>query len=87
MNSSWLGQNLQFKRLPTAAGVLSVALRWHGERPALLWEIESPTGHPFTLSCSSIDGEFVTSDTAGEALLQAPTHLVVEPTTPKKSLL
>lgn len=87
MNSSWLGQNLQFKRLPTAAGLLSVALRWHGERPALLWEIESPTGHPFTLSCSSIDGEFVTSDPTGEALLQAPTHLVVEPTTPKKSLL
>ena len=76
MNSSWLGQNLQFKRLPTTAGALSVALRWHGERPALLWEIESPTGHPFTLSCTSIDPGFSTAEPSGETLLQAPTHLV-----------
>ncbi len=88
MSSSWLGQNMQFKRLPTTAGLLSVALRWHGERPALLWELESPTGHPFTLSCSSIDLGFTTSELAGETLLEAPTHLAPKPgTSPKKSML
>lgn len=84
MNPSWLGQNMQFKRLPTSAGLLSVALRWHGERPALLWEMEAGNGHPFTLSCTAIDIEFTTSESTGEALLQAPTHLVPKP---KKSLL
>ncbi len=88
MSSSWLGQNMQFKRLPTTAGVLSVALRWHGERPALLWELESPTGHPFVLSCSSVDREFATSELTGETLLQAPTHLAPKPDAkPKKSML
>lgn len=68
---SWLGQNMQFSRLPTSVGRLSVALRWHGERAALLWEVDEPTG-PFTLFCGRIDPTFATSEPSGEALLIAP---------------
>ncbi len=68
---SWLGQNMQFSRLPTSVGRLSVALRWHGERAALLWEFDEPTG-PFTLFCNRIDPTFATSEPSGEALLEAP---------------
>ncbi len=37
---AWLGQPVEVHGLPTAHGLLSYALRWHGERPALLWELE-----------------------------------------------
>lgn len=68
---SWLGQNFQISRVPTAIGPVSAALRWHGERAALLWEIEEPTG-PFELSCTKLGPGFRSSETAGEALLDAP---------------
>ena len=84
MSSAWLGQNMSFKKLPTSAGVLSVALRWHGERPALLWEIEGDVKRAFTMTCTRIDAAFSTTERSGEALLEAPTHLVP---TPKTSLL
>lgn len=36
---TWLGQHLEVYGVPTgAASAVSFALRWHGERPALLWE-------------------------------------------------
>jgi hypothetical protein len=75
LQSSWLGQNLRFSRLPTSAGSLSIALRWHGERPALLWEFHGESDQPFTLTCLSIDPSWSTSQRSGEALLEAPTHL------------
>lgn len=68
---SWLGQNMQFSRLPTSVGSLSAAVRWHGARAAVLWEIDEPTG-PFTLRCHCIDPSFSTSESSGEALLEAP---------------
>ena len=44
---TWLGANFEVHGLPTSArSTLSFALRWHGDRPALLWE---QTGPPVTL--------------------------------------
>lgn len=69
---AWLGQNMSFSRLPTSAGRLSAAIRWHGARPALLWEL-SDNSAPFELRCQRLDPSFRTSETSGEALLAEPT--------------
>jgi len=65
---SWLGQPVGASRLPTAAGTLSAAVRWHGTRPALLWE---RLGGPDSveLTAPSLDQSFRTTDRSGEALL------------------
>ena len=80
----WLGQPIAVHRLPTIGGSLSFALRWHGARPALLWEVEGDRS--FTLACSAIDASWSTSEQRGEVLLEAPimdhvhTHSTPTPT-------
>ncbi len=69
-DEEWLGQPVAVLRLPTIGGALSIALRWHGARPALLWEMEGD--RHFTMTCSSIDASWSTSDQRGEVLLEAP---------------
>jgi hypothetical protein len=66
----WLGQPVAVHRLPTIGGSLSFALRWHGARPALLWEVEGDRS--FTLTCSAIDASWSSSEHRGEVLLEAP---------------
>ena len=41
---TWLGQGWEVHDAPTAHGQLSYAVRWHGERPALLWELAPHSG-------------------------------------------
>lgn len=36
---AWLGQGVEVHGAPTALGLLSFGVRWHGDRPALLWEV------------------------------------------------
>ncbi len=67
---AWLGQPVALLRLPTRGGSLSFAVRWHGARPAVLWEMEGD--RPFTLTCSEIDPNWSTTERRGEALLDAP---------------
>lgn len=40
----WLGQAIEVHGLPTAAGTVDYAVRWHGARPALLWEVQPRPG-------------------------------------------
>ena len=47
---------------------LSLAVRWHGENAALLWEVDGPPG--LQLSAPAVDATFRTSAAQGEALLQ-----------------
>lgn len=77
-SSRWLGQKMAFTNVVVAAGRLSVALRWHGERAAILWELtDGPNPDaPFTLCCSRLDPSFSTSDRSGEALLAVPQALI-----------
>ncbi|MGI8754539.1 MAG: hypothetical protein ACR2MB_01510, partial [Acidimicrobiales bacterium] len=37
---AWFGGGVELHDAPTTAGRLSFALRWHGRRPALLWDLE-----------------------------------------------
>jgi hypothetical protein len=62
----WAGQPLEVHDAPTHHGHISYALRWHGDRPALLWQCERPG---VTLTVPGLDRSFSTAAPSGEALL------------------
>jgi hypothetical protein len=62
----WAGQSLEVHDAPTHHGRISYALRWHGDRPALLWQCDRPG---VTLTVPGLDRSFATSEPSGEALL------------------
>ena len=41
---SWAGNGVEAHGLATPWGTVSYAVRWHGPRPAVLWEVEPPPG-------------------------------------------
>jgi hypothetical protein len=64
----WLGANLAVHDFALRRGVASFALRWHGARPALLWDV--PAGYRVTVP--ALDSAFEASEPAGETLLAEP---------------
>ncbi len=71
MPTSWLGNNFEVHGLSTSpTTTASFAVRWHGERPAVLWEQQGDT--PVALSAPDIDPDWVTRERSGEALWPAP---------------
>jgi hypothetical protein len=70
---SWLGQSMEVHDAPTHAGRLSFAVRWHGQRPALLWELErrEDEGETVRLTAPGLDERLSTTDRKGDALLHA----------------
>ena len=63
---AWLGQSFDVYGIPTGTdSAVSFAIRWHGERPAVLWE---QTGNPIELTAPLIAPDWATSETKGEAL-------------------
>ena len=68
--SDWLGQSVEAYHLPAPGGrSVSFALRWHGERPAVLWEV---TGVPGLTLTSGADPTWTTTEATGEALWAIP---------------
>lgn len=85
----WYGGALDVGDQPTAHGSLSYALRWHGERPALLWELDQPDdvgAASVVITVPGLDPTWSTTQLRGEALLQpvrppaglGPVRLVAE---------
>lgn len=71
-SAAWWGQPVAAYGLPTAAGALSFAIRWHGDRPALLWEIDrSGAVDEVELRAPTLDPAWHSADWRGEALLAA----------------
>ena len=70
--SSWYGQPVEVHGLPTTHGTLSYGVRWHGERPALFWELEPHDGESTRLTVPGLDPDFSSIEPTGEALLAAP---------------
>ena len=66
--TEWLGQSIAVHDVPLGNGTLSFALRWHGARPALLWE--APEGA--VLSAPALDPAWRGAGGAGETLLSEP---------------
>ena len=67
---AWYGGGVEAHDVPTAAGEISYAIRWHGTRPALLWELSphDATG-PVTLTIPGLDPTWSTTEVRGETLL------------------
>jgi hypothetical protein len=63
----WLGQPIAVHDAPTRAGKVSFAVRWHGERPALLWEAP----HNVELRAPALDPSWSARGGSGDALLAA----------------
>jgi hypothetical protein len=66
---AWWGQALEVHDAPSPVGLLSFAIRWHGERPALLWELRPRQERPVRLSAPGLDPRWTTTEKAGEVLL------------------
>jgi len=68
---AWKGQSIDVRRMVTGLGSLSFSVRWHGDRPAVLWE-RSGGPDDAVLKCPGLDPSWSTSARNGEALLAAP---------------
>lgn len=69
----WEGSNFEVYGLPTSAtSTVSFAVRWHGARPAVLWE---QSGTPVALQSSSLAPDWATSEATGETLWPVPPGL------------
>ena len=75
--AAWLGQSIEVYGIPTSAeGAVAFALRWHGERPAILWE---QTGAVVTLTAPLMAPDWSTGEAQGESLWPAPPHAEIDP--------
>ena len=75
--SAWSGNPVETHGIRTAWGSVSFGLRWHGERPALLWQVEPLIGGTDgsatpALRVPGLDPDFTGSTWSGEALLAGP---------------
>ena len=68
---TWWGSSFEAHRLiADPHRLVSYAVRWHGARPALLWEISGATG--LTLTSSGAHVDWRSTDATGETLLDQP---------------
>jgi len=77
---AWLGANIEAYHLPVGADArLSLAIRWHGERPAVLWEVEGDTaeGGGITFTAPIVAPLWSTVEPKGEALWPSPATAAV----------
>ena len=71
---TWIGQNFEIDGMPTRSATLSFAVRWHGRRPAILWEL-TPNGRPdgpsepIRLVAPGLDTGWSTTELQGDTLL------------------
>ena len=71
--AAWRGASADALSIVTGHGTLSFSVRWHGARPALLWDLVKSTQRPsppVALRCG-LDESWTTSEPSGEALLAA----------------
>jgi hypothetical protein len=62
---AWHGQPIAVHDAPTQRGLVSFAVRWHGARPALLWDVSAG----MTVRAPALDPEWESDEPSGEALL------------------
>lgn len=66
----WLGSNFEVHGVPTGPrSTVGFAVRWHGERPAVLWEQHGPNQ---LLSAPAVDVDWSSTAGSGEALWAEP---------------
>ncbi len=69
--AAWLGQPVEVHDVPTRIGTVSWAVRWHGERPALLWDVvpHDSGGEAPRVTAPGLDPAFTATQWRGETLL------------------
>jgi hypothetical protein len=68
--AAWLGQSLEVYGIPTVGtSTVAFALRWHGARPAVLWE---QSGDPVELTSPSLAPDWHSTEARGEVLWPDP---------------
>lgn len=83
MPSEWLGRPVDVRGFGTLWGRASFSVRWHGRRPALLWELTEPYDpagprrgrDPVEIRCGSIDPRWSSLEPQGETLLAEPSQI------------
>jgi hypothetical protein len=65
--AAWVGRSAEVYGVPVAGGEVGAAVRWHGARPALLWE----SSVPLRLTAPALDPSWSTTESRGEALLRS----------------
>lgn len=65
---SWQGQSVDVRGIVTGHGTLSFSVRWHGARPALLWERHGGPDE-VVVCCPALDPNWATRTRSGDALL------------------
>jgi hypothetical protein len=73
----WIGGSVEAHGVRTAWGATGVALRWHGSRPAVLWEVETargldPSGAGPAITAPGFDAAWSGTGWQGEGLLAEP---------------
>jgi len=81
-DQTWLGAPIEVQRAPVTGGVAGFGIRWHGERPAVLWDIATSTGTAALVS-SGLDASWSGQGAKGEALMASTAGLALGPSTPK----
>ena len=71
--SEWYGQPVEVHAAPTRHGLVSFALRWHGSRPALLWEVTG-AGEGLVVTAPGLDSQWSSRELSGDALLSEPVN-------------
>jgi hypothetical protein len=68
--SHWYGGGIEIDDAPTSWGLVSYAIRWHDDRPALLWDVRPHDGlGPVRLTCPGLDPTWSSTEPRGDALL------------------
>ena len=67
---AWFGQGVEIHRAPAGVpgATVSFGVRWHGDRPAVLWDASAEV----RLTATAFDAAWSASGDRGEALLAAP---------------
>ena len=65
-NSKWFNTSLEVSNMPIANGEIGYAVRWHGDRPALLWE--GTTNSQVHYIAPGLDPDWENSENRGEWL-------------------
>ncbi|MGI9598003.1 MAG: hypothetical protein ACR2QK_17705, partial [Acidimicrobiales bacterium] len=91
--TAWRGGPVEVHRAPILGWRISFAIRWHGYRPALLWDLEcdQPEGWaerpPPILTCPGLDPGWRTTEAKGETLLAGTADQLPDAPAPGDSFL
>jgi hypothetical protein len=79
---AWMGGEVEIHNAVTTHGRISFAIRWHGARPALLWDLEVDEEHEgdsIEIRCPGLDPDWSTTERQGDALLAGTAEGLVAP--------